>query len=77
MPTGLWIGRVGTLQYLDELAEKFVKTTNGEERAQLLELARQFQNTVTEDDHIKSAMYYIRILVSDIDSKFQLAQGST
>ncbi|KAF6021767.1 wbl [Bugula neritina] len=60
--TGLWIGRPGTLQYLDELVNEFMKTGQEKRREEIIELARQFRDDESiSDEHFKSATYYIEI----------------
>ena len=67
---GLWIGRAGTLEYLDDITKRYMKATTNEEKEKLTQLAREFKENATDEETIKSATYYVRIFVSIAKNHF-------
>lgn len=69
------MGRPGTLEYLDGLAEEFIRAHSENDRQSVLERTIQYKNTnITDDDNQRSSQYYIRIMVCVSTPPFQLSQ---
>lgn len=63
---GLWLGRPGTVQYLDSLVDEFMTKKTGGEQNIILDKAREFRDVnATEDELMKSSLYYIKLFVSN------------
>lgn len=62
--SGLWVGQPGTLEHLDELAVGFIRAYAEQEKQNILEQTIHYKNAnLTDDDNVRSADYYIRIMV--------------
>ena len=63
--TGIWVGRPGTVEYLDSLVKDFLTKTTGDEQNIILDRAREFRDrNATNDELMMSSLYYIKIFVS-------------
>ncbi|XP_067934284.1 endoplasmic reticulum resident protein 29-like [Watersipora subatra] len=61
--TGVWVGRLGTVEYLEDLAKKFMIAETRQEREKLLDMARDYRDkNPTREELLKSATYYIRVM---------------
>lgn len=65
MTVGIWMGRPGTVEYLDTLVKDFLTLTDGGEQNLILDRARQYRDTnATTDELMMSSHYYIKLFVS-------------
>ena len=63
--TGIWVGRPGTVEYLDSLVKDFLTKTTGDEQNIILDRAREFRDrNATNDELMMSSLYYIKLFVS-------------